>query len=88
MPGEPPPSPELDPPARRQPGSSSIKRAGVAVLGWTLVVVGVPLLVLPGPGLLVIAAGLAVLATEFPWAKRLLTRVRRRLGRADPQPPA
>jgi hypothetical protein len=35
--------------------------------------------VLPGPAVVVIPAGLAILATEFPWAHRLLHRVRRGL---------
>jgi Putative transmembrane protein (PGPGW) len=39
-------------------------------------VVGLALLVLPGPGLLLLTAGLALLATEFPWAQRWLTRLR------------
>ena len=40
-----------------------------------VVVVGLALLVLPGPGLL-LTAGLALLATEFAWAQRWLTRLR------------
>jgi hypothetical protein len=38
--------------------------------------------VLPGPAIVVIPAGLAILATEFPWARRLLHRVRERLERS------
>ncbi len=57
------------------------RRIGVSVLGGALLILGIVLLPLPGPGLLVIAAGLAVLATEFPWAERLLGRVRDRLAR-------
>lgn len=38
---------------------------------------GVAMIVLPGPALLVIPAGLAILATEFPWAKRALGRLKR-----------
>ena len=34
---------------------------------------------LPGPGLIPIAAGLVLLATDVPFAHRLLERVRRRL---------
>lgn len=58
-----------------------VRQVSVAVLGGALLVLGIVLLPLPGPGLLVIAAGLAVLATEFPWAERLLGRVRARLAR-------
>jgi len=58
-----------------------IKRAVVAVVGTTVVLVGVALLVLPGPGLLVISLGLAILATEFVWAKALLTKAREAVTR-------
>ena len=41
------------------------------------------MLVLPGPGLLVMAAGLALLALEYPWARRVLTYVGHQLSRAQ-----
>ena len=50
------------------------KRIITAIVGGTVVLIGVVLLVLPGPGLLVIALGLALLATEFAWAEGLLRR--------------
>lgn len=50
----------------------------VAVIGGTVVLVGVAMIVLPGPAILVIPLGLAILATEFVWARRLLDRVRGR----------
>jgi hypothetical protein len=43
---------------------------------------GLAMLVLPGPGLLTLAAGMAILALEFPWARRLLTTVRARAASA------
>ena len=54
-----------------------LRRLVIAVVGGTVVAIGVALLVLPGPAILVIPAGLAILATEFLWARRLLQRVRR-----------
>lgn len=48
----------------------------MAVIGGTLLVVGVAMLVLPGPAVVVIPLALAVLATEFAWARRLLRRAR------------
>ncbi|MCE2392156.1 MAG: PGPGW domain-containing protein [Proteobacteria bacterium] len=57
-----------------------VRRLLVAVVGATVVLIGVALLVLPGPAVLVIPAGLAILATEFAWARRLLRRVRERAG--------
>lgn len=47
-----------------------------------MVTVGVVMVVLPGPAVVVIPAGLAILATEFPWAHRLLHRVRDGLTRS------
>ena len=52
------------------------RKIAIAVVGSTVVLIGVALLVLPGPGLLVLILGLALLATEFVWARRWLERVR------------
>jgi len=53
-----------------------VRRVVVAVVGVTIVSVGVALLVLPGPAFIVIPIGLAVLAVEFEWARRLLRQAR------------
>jgi uncharacterized protein (TIGR02611 family) len=58
------------------------KRVITGAVGTTIVIVGLVLLVLPGPALVVIPAGLAILATEFVWARRLLSRVRDKAGQA------
>ena len=52
------------------------KRIVIAVIGGTVVLVGLVLIVTPGPAFVVIPLGLAILATEFVWAARLLRRVR------------
>jgi hypothetical protein len=44
----------------------------VAVAGFAVLTAGLAMTVLPGPALIVIPAGLAILAREFPWARRLL----------------
>ena len=51
-------------------------RSIVLVVGGTVVAIGVAMIVLPGPAFVVIPAGLAILATEFVWARRMLTRVK------------
>lgn len=56
----------------------AVRRAVVTVVGMTVLVAGLLMLLLPGPGLLAVAAGLAMLATEYDWARRHVTRVRRR----------
>jgi uncharacterized protein (TIGR02611 family) len=50
----------------------------VALLGFAVLAVGVAMIVLPGPAVLIIPLGFAILATEFPWAHRLLDRARAR----------
>jgi uncharacterized protein (TIGR02611 family) len=46
------------------------------VAGFALLIAGAAMVVLPGPGWLTIAAGLALLADEFPWARRELDRLK------------
>ena len=69
-----------------------IRKPGVFIVGWVVVLTGIALLVLPGPGWLVIFIGFAILATEFASAKRthqflvktlkaLINWLRRILGR-------
>jgi len=55
------------------------RRLARMTAGFLLVLAGLVMWVLPGPGLLTIAAGLLVLSRDFPWAARLLERVRARL---------
>lgn len=52
------------------------RRVVVAVVGGTILLVGVALLFLPGPALVVLPLGLAVLAAEFAWARRWLHHLR------------
>jgi tellurite resistance protein TerC len=63
-----------------------IRRIGITVAGFTLLLAGAAMLVLPGPGVLVIVGGLAVLATEYAWAARPLAAMRRRLRRRRSAP--
>jgi tellurite resistance protein TerC len=57
------------------------KRLVIIVIGFTILAVGIAMIVLPGPSILVIPVGLAILATEFIWARKLLTLVRERIAR-------
>jgi len=51
-----------------------VRKTAVAVAGFAVLVCGFALIFLPGPAILVIPLGLAILAKEFPWARRLLDR--------------
>jgi len=55
---------------------SWLRRTGIIVVGWALVLGGIAALVLPGPGLLLLLAGLIVLSQEYEWAERRLQPVR------------
>lgn len=50
-------------------------RTGIFVVGWLIVLAGVVMLVFPGPGWGAIFLGFALLATEFAWARRALSKV-------------
>jgi uncharacterized protein (TIGR02611 family) len=54
------------------------RKVVVAVIGGTVVLIGLALLVLPGPGILTIILGLVILATEFAFARRWLRAARER----------
>ena len=56
-----------------------LTRVAVVVAGSFVTLLGLALLALPGPGLLVVALGLGILATEVPFAERLLDKVKARL---------
>lgn len=58
------------------------RRVVVAVVGGTVLLIGVAMLVLPGPALVVIPTGLAILGLEFAWARRWLERVRQQARQA------
>jgi len=52
------------------------RKLAIAVIGASVVALGVAMLVLPGPAVIVIPLGLAILAVEFAWARRWLERLR------------
>lgn len=91
LPATPPPAPlrgwdirrlfrrhHQDPPALK-----TVRRAIIAVMGGTVVLLGIAMLVLPGPGVLIGLAGLAILGTEFVWARRLVRRSRAQVERGS-----
>lgn len=53
-----------------------LKRQIVAIIGVTILIIGIAMIVLPGPAIIAIPLALAILATEFAWARRALHRVR------------
>jgi uncharacterized protein (TIGR02611 family) len=53
-----------------------VRKAVIAVIGMSVLLIGAAMIFLPGPAIIVIPAGLAILATEFGWARILLSRLK------------
>ena len=52
------------------------RRIVVAVVGATVLLIGVVMIVTPGPAIVVIPVGLTILSIEFAWARTWLKRLR------------
>ena len=55
---------------------TSLRKLVIAIIGGTVLLIGVALIVLPGPAFIVIPIGLAILATEFAWARTMVNRAK------------
>jgi len=67
-----------------------VARVIKVIAGFGVLIAGIVMLAVPGPGWLTIAAGLAILAAEFPWARRALDWIKSvvlRLRRGFPEAP-
>jgi tellurite resistance protein TerC len=54
------------------------RRIVIAVVGFTVLGVGIAMIVLPGPAFIVIPIGLGILGLEFAWARHWLKTVKER----------
>jgi uncharacterized protein (TIGR02611 family) len=63
---------------RDRPRTEFGYRILVAVIGLSVLGVGILAIPYPGPGWAIVFVGLAILATEFDWARRLLAYTRER----------
>jgi uncharacterized protein (TIGR02611 family) len=52
------------------------RRIVVAVIGGSVVLVGIAMIVLPGPAIVVIPLGLGILGLEFAWARHWLRKLK------------
>jgi hypothetical protein len=59
-----------------------LRKLIVAVIGITILLLGIAMVVLPGPAFIVIPVGLGILATEFAWARRAVRRARVMIAKA------
>lgn len=56
------------------------RRIAVAVVGSSILLLGVVMLVAPGPAIIVIPIGLAILGIEFAWARLWLKSLRTKIS--------
>ncbi len=59
-----------------------VRKVVAAVVGLTVLAMGIAMIVLPGPAFVVIPLGLGILAAEFAWARDLLDRLKHEGRRA------
>ncbi len=52
------------------------RRIVVAIVGVTVLLIGVMMIVTPGPAIVVIPVGLTILSIEFAWARHWLKQLR------------
>lgn len=56
------------------------RRIVIAVVGSTVLLLGLIMIVTPGPAFVVIPVGLAILSIEFTWARLWLKKVRKTIS--------
>jgi tellurite resistance protein TerC len=61
------------------------RRFAIAIVGTTVLVIGIVMIIAPGPAIIVIPIGLAILGLEFAWARLWLRRLRRRISAGTSQ---
>ena len=60
---------------------SAAKRIVIAIVGASVLLLGIVMIVTPGPALVVIPVGLTILAIEFVWARQWLKKLRELISR-------
>ncbi|MFA3783139.1 PGPGW domain-containing protein [Melioribacteraceae bacterium 4301-Me] len=55
------------------------KKILTAIVGFTVLGIGIIMIITPGPASLVIPLGLTILASEFLWAKKVLEKLKEKV---------
>lgn len=56
------------------------KRITIAIVGFTVLLLGIIMIVTPGPAFVLIPGGLAILGLEFAWARHWLKKARKTIS--------
>jgi tellurite resistance protein TerC len=59
------------------------RRIVIAIVGTSVLLLGIVMLVTPGPAVIVIPVGLGILAVEFVWARQWLKKLRQMISRRN-----
>lgn len=59
------------------------RRVVIAVVGVTVLLLGIVMIVAPGPAIVLIPVGLAILGIEFAWARVWLKKLRAAISRKN-----
>jgi tellurite resistance protein TerC len=54
------------------------RRLVIAIIGFSVLLIGMAMIILPGPAFIVIPASLMILGTEFIWARNLLVNIKKK----------
>ena len=60
---------------------TTVRRIVIAIVGASVLLIGIVMIVTPGPAIIVIPTGLAILAIEFVWARQWLKKLRELISR-------
>ena len=52
------------------------RRIAIAIVGGSVLLIGIAMIVLPGPAIVVIPMGLGILGLEFAWARVWLKKIK------------
>ena len=63
------------------------RRVIIAVVGLTVLAIGIAMILLPGPAFIMIPLGLGILATEFVWARALLNKIKDKFNKSTKTTP-
>jgi uncharacterized membrane protein len=62
----------------------NVRKVIIALIGLSVLLIGIAMTFLPGPAVIVIPVGLGILATEFVWARSLLDKIKDLFKKAAP----
>ena len=64
---------------------NKMKETALALLGFSLVAIGIVFILLPGPAIIFLPLGLAILSLQYDWAKIWLRKCQRMMRKSAVQ---